>query len=191
MGRYINASDKFVEEASVNDVKIPIDVFVSHKSDDEEKAVEVAHCIRSCGLTPWLDVVDLEDEIDDEKMVDRIQDAISQSFSLMAVVTNITNESWWVPFEVGIAHDMCKQLASYCENPEDVGLPSFLMRWPLVRNHDALHDWCTMINDLDRTIPYLAEASADSEYRRRRYRNELAEIKRALESPYRPFSFSS
>ena len=193
MGRYINESGGFVEKASVNDVetRIDIDVFVSHKSDDEEKAVEVARCIHSCGLTPWLDVIDLEDEADDEEMVDRIQDAISRSFSLMAVITDITNESWWVPFEIGIAYDMRKQLASYCEDPEDVDPPSFLMRWPLVQNHSDLHYWCTMIKDSDRTTPYLAEASAASEYRRRHiYRNKLAEVRKALQSPYRPFSIS-
>ena len=164
MGRYINASGDFVKEASVNNVKMRIDVFVSHKSDDEEKAEEVARCIQSCGLTPWLDVVDLVDKEDDEKMADRIQDAISRSFSLMAVVTDTTNESWWVPFEIGIAYDMCKQLASYCEHPEDVDPPSFLKRWPLATNRDALRRWCRIISESDRTLSSLAEASAYSKY---------------------------
>ena len=34
------------------------DVFVSHKSDDIDKALDLARCIQSEGLSAWMDVLD-------------------------------------------------------------------------------------------------------------------------------------
>ena len=181
MGMYFEASGVFKTVASIDAVSGDIDVFVSHKSDDEEKAREVAACINSYGLRPWLDVTDLRDHEDDDAMVDRIEAAISRSFSLMAVVTDVTNESWWVPFEIGVAYDMQKQLASYCEAQEEVEMPSFLWRWPLVQDHDDLHEWCRRMKSMKTTIYLSEKASAAADHQGRgEYRASLATVRGAL-----------
>ena len=181
MGLYRSASGTFEAVASIDDHQGQIDVFVSHKSDDEDKAKEVAACIDSYGLRPWLDVTDLRDEEDDEAMVDRIEAAITRSLCLMAVVTDVTNESWWVPFEIGLAYDMDKQLASYCEEQQDVEIPSFLWRWPLVQDHDDLHEWCDKMK-LMKSDKYLTEAAtlAATIGEKTVYRRSLANVRNSL-----------
>ena len=181
MGMYRATSGVFETVASIDEVQGGIDVFVSHKSDDEDKAKEVAACIDTYGLRTWLDVTDLRDQEDDEAMVDRIEAAITRSFSLMAIVTDVTNESWWVPFEIGIAYDMQKQLASYCEQQKHVEIPSFLWRWPLIQNHGDLHEWCRRIKSMQPATYLTEETSSVADHRERRnYRADLARVRRAL-----------
>lgn len=145
------------------------DVFVSHKKDDEKLALSVAHCIKVYGLTPWIDVLDDSIQGDGPELDAKIQDIIANSFSLMAVVTEVTHESWWVPFEIGIAFDQERSLASYIETFEGQ-LPTFLDKHPKVRKHSPdLHNWCRVIKAFktklqgSRGAVYLAESMRQSD----------------------------
>ena len=122
------------------------DVFVSHKSNDTPIAVDVVRAIQSQGLSAWVDVADPTVQ-DGPDLADHIARVLSRSFSLLAVVTRNTQGSWWVPFEVGIAFDMQKYLASFGDKALN---PTFLAKWPNVpddppghpsRNAD-LQRWC-------------------------------------------------
>ena len=178
MGKFFASSMQEARvRASVDDVDERIDVFVSHKSDDKDEAEAVATCIVSYGLTVWLDTIDIKGVSDDQEMVRRIEAAISRASSLIAVITSDTNESWWVPFEIGLAYEKEKQLASYCENPQ-IALPSFLWSWPLVQDHDGLHKWCQHIKVTKARV--LIEAAKARVDRRQRYRDSLSEIRNAL-----------
>ena len=119
------------------------DVFVSHRSEDDEVAKEVAKCVRSYGLTAWVDSDHLDASDDGPQMASKIKRVIERSYCLMAVVTGATKSSWWVPFEIGIASDMDRFLSSYGD--PIVELPSFLAAWPRVKNHTELHDWCDYV----------------------------------------------
>ena len=122
------------------------DVFVSHKSDDIDEALSVAKCIRSFDLTAWVDVLDPNiggDALDLDNYIERV---MFRSFSLMAVVTDVTHQSWWVPFEIGIAFELRRYLASYTERLTE--LPSFLEKRPRITNHIKLHEWCEKIKEL-------------------------------------------
>ncbi len=89
------------------------DVFVSHRSGDDDVAEEVARCVRSYGLTAWVDSDHLHASDDGPQMASKIKRVIERSYCLMAVVTQATESSWWVPFEIGIASDMDRFLSSY------------------------------------------------------------------------------
>ena len=186
MGKWFAAESKYEPKilASVNNVgeDEDIDVFVSHRSDDENKAMEVAHCVKTHGLTAWVDAIDMKGMDDDEKMVGRIEDAISRASSLIAVITGVTNESWWVPFEIGLAYEKEKQLASYCEDTTRVEFPTFLWSWPLVRDHCGLYKWCEHIKATKTTgHRVLMEASkAAIAKRRQRYMSSLFDIRSQL-----------
>lgn len=139
------------------------DVFVSHKKDDEQLALSVAQCIKFYDLVPWIDVLDDSIQGDGPELDAKIRDIITNSFSLMAVVTEVTHESWWVPFEIGIAFDQERSLASYVEKFEGQ-LPTFLDKHPKVWNHSpGLHRWCRVIKALKSELgvggspSYLAE----------------------------------
>lgn len=120
---------------------ITCDVFVSHKSDDKDLALQVFRCIEDSGLVPWIDEEDPAVHGDGPRLGNYIRGIIENSMSLLAVVTDVTQESWWVPFEIGIAFDQSCLLASYAE--QDYGLPSFLLSNPRIRDHSQLHNWCT------------------------------------------------
>ena len=116
------------------------DVFVSHRSGDDGVAEEVAQCVRTYGLTAWVDSDYLDASDDGPEMATKIKRVIERSYCLMAVVSRATKTSWWVPFEIGIASDMDRFLSSYGDPV--VELPSFLAGWPRVKNHTELHEWC-------------------------------------------------
>ena len=126
---------------------LEFDVFVSHKKDDEDRAKLIARCIRLHGLKAWVDVLDPNISADDRELDQKIRDTINNSFSLLAYVSDVTAESWWVPFEIGIAFESEKYLASYT-NLRGSPLPLFLSKQPVLKSHDPdLHNWC---NDLKR-----------------------------------------
>ena len=131
-----------VNEARENNDKC--DVFVSHKKDDKRLAMQVYNCIMTYGLEPWIDLKDPTITGDGPDLDSHIQDVISNSFSLMAVVSDITQQSWWVPFEIGVAFDQKCILATYVEEQSDESkLPSFLAKHPRIKRHEPdLHDWC-------------------------------------------------
>ena len=132
-----------IETASARD--LTWDVFVSHTSKDDDLAEGVAECIRSYGLTAWVDSDHLAPDDDGPRMANKIKRVIRRSYCLMAVVTRATNESWWVPFEIGVASDRSRFLSTY--GAPIVALPSFLADWPRVKDHDELHLWCEEIDE--------------------------------------------
>lgn len=183
MGRLFVAESTLDGEvvASVNDVREDIDVFVSHKSEDEDKALEVANCVKLFGLTAWIDVTDMKGVVDNANVVRRIEDAISHASSLIAVVTRATRLSWWVPFEIGLAYQKKKQLASYCEEATKVTRPSFLWPWPLIEDHYRLHMWCEHVKET-KTMGNRIVAEAAATGRRQSYRDSLRDIRKRLRS---------
>ena len=133
------------------------DVFVSHTTEDDDLAEEVARCIESFGLTAWVDSDFFDAEQDGPEMASKIQAVIDRSYCLLAVVTNATSESWWVPFEIGVAWDRNKYLSTYGD--PRVKLPSFLAAWPRVVDHQELHSWCEEVQNKKATYrPIIREA---------------------------------
>ncbi len=122
------------------------DVFVSHKSDDIGDALDLARCIQSEGLSAWVDVLDPNVSGDSPTLDDYIERVLSRTFSLLALVTDVTHESWWVPFEIGLAYELRRYLSSFAER--SVLLPSFLEKHPRLARHEDLHRWCDRLKQL-------------------------------------------
>ena len=121
------------------------DVFVSHKSDDKDTATEVARTIAKCGLTAYLDIWDPEVDGDGPELVDYITTIIECCKSLIAVVSYNTVRSWWVPLEIGIATAKDLRLGTFLDlgyNETPRSLPSYLWKWPVLKNTNDLKNWC-------------------------------------------------
>ena len=128
------------------------DVFVSHKSDDKEQAEKVAIKIAECGLTAYLDIWDPNVDGDGPELVDYIDTVIGCCNGLIAVLSRNTVSSWWVPLEIGIAITKKLHLGSFLVptrpytilTSHDVKrhFPSYLWKWPVLRNMTDLEDWC-------------------------------------------------
>lgn len=118
------------------------DVFVSHKSEDEDIAKEVARTIAQCGLTAYLDVWDPNVDGDGPELVDYISSVIGCCKSLIAVVSHNTVRSWWVPLEIGIAITKDLPLGTFLGSYHTRDFPSYLWKWPVLKDMDALENWC-------------------------------------------------
>ena len=147
MGYYIAANDIRRGYASRESIHLNAavtrfnewDVFVCHKSNDAVKAVQIAERISTKGLSAWVDVADPTVR-DGPDLADYIRSVLNASRSLLALVTSATKESWWVPFEIGIAFEQEKLLASYGSR---LSLPSFLYKWPNIQSDEQLDRWCS------------------------------------------------
>ncbi len=144
MARYFSGTrSEFLTLEAASKRDLTWDVFVSHTTEDDDVAEEVAECIRSFGLSAWVDSDHLDSKHDGPSMASIIQGVIRRSYCLLAVVTSATNESWWVPFEIGVASDRKRYLSTFGD--PRVLLPSFLAAWPRVRDHAELHLWCSEV----------------------------------------------
>jgi hypothetical protein len=68
----------------------------------------------------------------------------------MAVVSAYTTQSWWVPFETGVASGLERRIVTYQLNSVD--LPEFLTKWPLLRSTEDLGRFIRMYR-LDAATP--------------------------------------
>ena len=121
-------------------------VFVSHKSDDIGQALKLARVIQSEGLSSWVDVLDPNVTGDYPMLDDYIERVLSRTFSLLALVTDVTHKSWWVPFEIGLAFELRRYLSSFANR--NVQLPSFLERHPRLAADQDLRRWCARLKQL-------------------------------------------
>jgi hypothetical protein len=62
--------------------------------------------------------------------------AIEKCTHLMALVTEATRESWWVPFEIGIAREAPRRIATYKASTSS--LPDYLEEWPILKSENDL-----------------------------------------------------
>lgn len=160
MGKYysaIHASGKRYSRAQAILEIREWDVFLSHRTKDDDLADIVAKCIQREGLTVFLDSEHLNPSQDGPEMGDTIKSCVGRSLSLVALLTDNTKESWWVPFEIGIATTMEKFLSTYTKYMLEANRPSYLEKWPQVSTHSQLHDWCSYLKQVkDTASPYLS-----------------------------------
>ena len=133
-------------ERRINELRLKLsvekpDVFVSHKSDDTDTAQEVAETIAKSGLTVYLDVLDSNIAGDEPELVDYINAIIGCCNSLIAVVSDNTVSSWWVPLEIGIAITKDLYLGTFSRDTKQ-DFPSYLWKWPVLVDMYDLENWC-------------------------------------------------
>lgn len=122
------------------------DVFLAHRSSDDQEALRIADLISKNGLSVWIDDADPHIFTDTPHLAEYIRDVMRASGSLLALVTHSTVKSWWVPFEIGLAFDQQKFIATYSRN---VPLPSYLTDWPNLQTDEDLAKWC---NELQQSV---------------------------------------
>ena len=104
-------------------------VFVSYQRVDVQKATEISIGLTALGITTYLDLMDpvLRTTSDITK---QILFQLGRCTHLMAVISNSTRASWWVPFEIGAATHNETRITSY--RRDDTQLPQFLANWPYI-----------------------------------------------------------
>ncbi len=105
-------------------------VFISHRAADDAKAQMLANrLITKHKIMCYLDHFDPEAKTTRE-ITDLIVNRINTCTHLMALVTNATVGSWWVPFEIGVARQGDHRITSF--DASTVTLPEFLTEWPVM-----------------------------------------------------------
>ncbi len=125
------------------------DTFMSHKGDDTALAESVGDILYEGGLSAYLDKWDPRVDGDSPELETHLREVIRATPSIVAVVTEHTPLSWWVPFELGVARETESQISTFLsvdENSADVvRLPSYLKIWPILTSRPELRAWATAL----------------------------------------------
>jgi len=110
-------------------------VFISHKREDTERAAEIAAYLKLQGVSCYLDVTDPSIQTTDD-LTSLLMRRVKECTHLMAVVSSYTTQSWWVPFEIGVASELERRITTF--QLSSVALPDFLKKWPVLRTSSDL-----------------------------------------------------
>jgi hypothetical protein len=115
-------------------------VFISHKTTDNLIAKKVYDRLVSYhGIDCWIDDVDPEiaNSRNSSRITSLILDRLDSCTNLLAIVTENTKESWWVPFEIGVARKAPRAITTFT-NMYSWQLPEYLHEWPVLKGTDAI-----------------------------------------------------
>lgn len=110
-------------------------VLLSHSPEDEKDALRIAQHLTQNGIVNYVELFDPREQTTDG-MAAKLKDRIQQSTHLMIVVSNYTEELWWVPFELGAGSEVNKRICSYQRSSTQV--PEFIKKWPVLQNQRGL-----------------------------------------------------
>jgi len=125
-------------------------VFISHKKEDESSALTILNHFKKNDVPAWIDVLDPELKKKSEGEVTKhIQLQLSKCTHLLALFTINTKNSYWVPFELGMAYQLDKNIATI--KLSDVEHPEYLNEFPILGNK---------MSDLDKFIFFCIKEKA-------------------------------
>jgi hypothetical protein len=108
-------------------------IFLSHQKADEQFSIETARRLSSVhGIECYLDAIDPYIVGRVEDLADHIRTKMSDCTQLLAIVSNATLASQWVPWEIGVATEKDFPLATYAADGQRP--PEFLAKWPYLRS---------------------------------------------------------
>lgn len=105
-------------------------VFISHKREDMDTAEIVASRLRELGFEIYFDKYDPYISESNDRAV-QIKSEIEKSTDLLVIITEKTERSWWVPFEIGLSTFADIRIVSILMD-DTVVLPSFIKKWPII-----------------------------------------------------------
>lgn len=113
-------------------------VFLSHKKSDAEIAREIYQLFQRTGIKCYMDELDevLQKSTD---ITGIIMSRIVECTHMLAIVSHKTRDSWWVPFEIGVASKAERRISSY--KAETVVLPEYLEIWPVMTKREHLSNF--------------------------------------------------
>ena len=116
-------------------------VFLSHKREDKPKALEIAKYFKDKNILCYVDVLDPELQTTND-ITETLIKRVKQCTHLMAVVSDNTQKSWWVSFEIGVASELKRRITSFEIARAD--LPEFLEKWPILKTQKDLDLFATL-----------------------------------------------
>lgn len=139
-------------------------VFISHKSSDIDAAQEVAEYLMKNDIDVYLDKLDAglqkaTRDKDSQGIVNSINRALMCSTDILVLVSNQTQTSWWVPYEVGYAKKGNKQIASALLVGNVDGFPDYLNIERMIKNANDLKNYVLEIKGRGKRYGSLFESA--------------------------------
>lgn len=123
-------------------------VFISYRHMDRAYAMNINSRLKQANIKTYVDVLDPESQTTDD-ITGVITRNITECTHLLAVVSELTAQSWWVPFEIGEATISNRRICSFRTGPAE--LPLYLDKWPKLSSEkdldffiDAYHNETTL-----------------------------------------------
>ncbi|UYK72917.1 toll/interleukin-1 receptor domain-containing protein [Xanthomonas sacchari] len=107
-------------------------VFISHQRADSDLSAHIARRLKIYhSIDSYLDLIDVS--IDrGEDLALHIQNELGKCTQLLAVISEATRTSWWVPWEIGVATEKDFPLATFSGGTSLP--PEYLRKWPYLRS---------------------------------------------------------
>jgi hypothetical protein len=110
--------------------------FISHKLEDAPVAVGVQRRLKDHhGIDCYLDVLD-DTKKNGPELTDYLKAKLRECNNLLAIISDKTKGSWWVPWEIGVASEREYPLATVALG--GVSVPEYLRKWPYLQNEREL-----------------------------------------------------
>lgn len=107
-------------------------VFISHKQEDYLYALSIKRAFNTLNVEAYLDVLDNSINDGGKALTVHIKDQLNTCTDIVVVMSESTKNSWWVPFEIGMAAQVDMPTASYLTST--VNLPDYLEYWPRLKS---------------------------------------------------------
>lgn len=154
-------------------------IFLSHQQVDSAAAANIAGRLRYVhSIESYLDVIDSQLPRQGEDIGQYLRREMGNCSHLLAVVSRATKESWWVPWEIGIATEKDYPLATYaggyCE------LPGYLKKWPYLRSDSDIDKYAEAAKTATRRFDEQRSIRAASEARKDATRGFYTQLRASL-----------
>lgn len=116
------------------------EVFVSYKNTDRLTALDLAKDLDQKGRRVFIDVHDDSLMPGQKDLDDALLTAIRNSDTMIVVVSDDTQKSWWVPWEIGVSTPFRKPKALYKPQAHRA-LPAYLKRLRRLRDSSQANSW--------------------------------------------------
>lgn len=140
-------------------------VFISYRHTDREYAISIDQRLKTAGIKTYLDVLDEESQQSTDEITNIITQRMRECTHLIAVISDDTSKSWWVPFEIGEATFAENRITTFQLNIADEMLPSYLKKWPKINYLFQIDSFIQSYkNDVKHTVSMESDLS-NEEYR--------------------------
>jgi hypothetical protein len=114
-------------------------IFISHQRQDSQIARTLARNLTERRLEVYLAVIDpVASAVHGPNLGEYVLLQITKCKQFIAVVSQNTQASWWVPWEIGIA--TARYMPAAIFSKDEVDLPYYLLGWPKLSSVSDL-DW--------------------------------------------------
>ena len=116
------------------------EVFLSYRYLDQDLALQLAAELDRMGRHVFIDLHDNTLQPGDINLDKSLITAINNADTMVIVVSDDTQGSWWVPWEIGVSTPYQKPRAMF-KLPTSRQLPAYLARLPRFSNSSSVNRW--------------------------------------------------